>query len=453
MLKKNDDIKLNITSLSSDGSGVGRYENLVVFVPETCAGDEIVAHIVKVKKTYAFAIVKEILNPSESRIETDCPVSKACGGCVFRHMNYPAELEAKKSFVNDALSRLGKLDLRLEEIVFASSERYRNKAQYPLREENGRIKAGFFASRSHRVIECGDCKLQPEIFSCIKDETVSFAQKYSIPAYDEKTHKGLLRHIFLRQSKDGEQIALCLVINGESLPYKEQFVEEITEKFPNVKSIGLNINKAKSNVILGSEYINLFGAGYIEDEILGKKFRINAPSFYQVNREVCEKLYLKAAEYADLKDGETLIDLYCGIGTVGLCVAGENSKLIGVEIIPQAIDIARKNAEINSLHNCEFICADAAQATEVLKQRNIKADCVIVDPPRKGCDEQTINNIAGFNPSRVVYISCNPATLARDLAQFQTLGFKAVKAAAADMFPRTAHIETVVRLSRSDMNS
>lgn len=449
MIKKNDDIKLNITSLSSDGSGVGRYDNLVIFVPETCVGDEITAHIVKVKKTYAFAIVKDVITSGESRTEADCAVSKSCGGCVFRHMDYESELEAKKGFVNDAFARLGKLDLRVDDILFASPERYRNKAQYPLREENGKIKAGFFAKRSHRVIDCDDCKLQPEVFSLIKEEVVSFAEKYAVSVYDESTHKGLLRHIFLRQSKGGEQIALCLVINGENLPYSEQFIKIITEKFEHIKSITLNLNRAKSNVILGEEFITLYGETFIEDEILGKKFKINAPSFYQVNREVCEKLYSKAAEYADLKAGETLIDLYCGIGTVGLCIAGGENKLIGVEIVPQAIEIAKENAKLNSAHNCEFICADAAQATQILKEKSIKADCVIVDPPRKGCDEQTINNIVAFNPSRVVYISCNPATLARDLVLFENLGFKAERATAADMFPRTAHVETVVLMTRN----
>ena len=446
MIKKNDDIKLNITSLSSDGSGVGRYENLVIFVPETAVGDELIAHIVKVKRTYAFAIVKEVLEAGESRIETDCDVSKSCGGCVFRHMDYKAELEAKKGFVNSAFERIAKLDLRAEEILSASPERYRNKAQYPLRKENGKIKAGFFASRSHRVIECDDCKLQPEIFSIIKNEIVSFAEKHNISVYDELSHTGLLRHIFLRQSKDGEEIALCLVINGETLPKSEQFVKEITARFKNIKSISLNINKNKSNVILGDRFTDIFGDGYIQDELLGKKFRINAPSFYQVNRTMCEKLYSKAAEYADLKEGETLIDLYCGIGTVGLCTTKENNKLIGVEAVPEAAEIAKENALLNDCKNAEFICGDASKATGILKDKAIKADCVIVDPPRKGCDEETIKNIATFNPSRVVYISCNPATLARDLVLFESVGYKAEKATAADMFPRTAHVETVVKL-------
>ena len=448
MIKKNDDIKLNITSFSSDGNGVGRYENLVIFVPETCIGDEIVAHIVKVKKTYAFAIVKEVIKAGESRIEADCPVSKACGGCVFRHMNYEAELEAKKGFVNSAFERIAKIDLRAGEILSDTPERYRNKAQYPLRKENDEIKAGFFASRSHRVIECEDCKLQPEIFSRIKNSVVAFAEKNNISVYDELSHTGLLRHIFLRQSKGGEQIALCLVINGDTLPESEKFANDITSQFKNIKSISLNINKNKSNVILGDKFINLFGDGYIEDELLGKRFKINAPSFYQVNREMCSKLYSKAAEYADLKEGETLIDLYCGIGTVGLCIANESNKLIGVEVVSEAIEIANENARINSFNNAEFICADASSATEILKSKNVKADCVIVDPPRKGCDETTIKNIVSFNPSRVVYISCNPSTLARDLVLFETLGFKAEKATATDMFPRTAHVETVCLLCK-----
>lgn len=448
MIKKNDIINLKIDSVSSDGSGVGRHDNMVIFVPMTSAGDEISAHILKVKKNYAFAKIESVITPSPSRIEADCEVYSRCGGCTFRHMSYEAELKEKQRSVDDALCRIGGLEIKTEKILSLSPERYRNKAQYPLREENGKIKAGFFAKHSHRVVSCEDCLLEPEIFGAIISAVIYFLEQNKIHAYDEITHKGLVRHIFLRCTKNAKQIALCLVINGKNLPKSREFVSFMTASFPEIKSIVLNINTNKTNVILGEKYINLFGEGYIEDELLGKKFRISAASFYQVNHDMCELLYSTAAEFADLKEGEKLVDLYCGAGTVGICLAKEKTELIGVEIVPEAVENAKENAALNGMDNAEFILADAKNATQILKSRGIKADCVVMDPPRKGCDEKTIENIISFGAKRLVYISCNPASLARDLKAFEQKGYKAVRAVSADMFPRTAHVETVCLLSQ-----
>ena len=455
MIQKNDKIQLHIESISSDGSGVGRYDNLVIFTPMTCAGDDILAHILKVKKSYAFAKVEKMITPSPDRIEPDCAVYRQCGGCAFRHMRYESELREKQRMVDDALARIGTLSLRTEEILALSPLRYRNKAQYPLREQDGKIQAGFFAKHSHRVIGCEDCLLEPEIFGRITQAVIFFLKEKGISVYDEERHAGLVRHIFLRSTSD-EQVALCLVLNGTALPKQSEFVRFMSASFPQIKSIALNFNTAKTNVILGKKFQTVFGTDTIEDKLLGKRFAISPASFYQVNHDMCEKLYRKVAEYAGLQEGETLLDVYCGAGTIGICTAKENTRLIGVEIVPQAVENAKINAALNGMENAEFLCADAGKATDILKQRGIKADCVIIDPPRKGCDERTIENVAAFGASRLVYVSCNPSSLARDLKRFEEKGYRAVRACAADMFPRTAHCEVIALLTRelrSDMNS
>ena len=448
-MKKNDIIPLHIDSVASDGSGVGRHENLVIFVPMSCAGDTIEAHILKVKTSYAFAKVHRILTPSPDRIEADCAVYRQCGGCAFRHMHYAAEKREKRAMVDDALQRIGGLDMRCEDMLALSPERYRNKAQYPLREEGGEIKAGFFARHSHRVIPCGDCLLEPAVFGEILKAVIYFLQQHRVSVYNEQTHKGLVRHLFLRCTQGAGKISLCLVLNGTAFAQQRAFAAFMSASFPAIRSIVLNFNTAKTNVILGDTYRTIFGDSHIEDVLLGRKFRISSASFYQVNHDMCEKLYTKAAEYAALQPGETLLDLYCGAGTVGICLAPENCRLIGVDIVPEAVENARENAALNDLKNAEFICADAAAATTILKEKGLHADCVVIDPPRKGCDERTIENIVAFGAQRLVYISCNPATLARDLKIFQRKGYMAERACAADLFPRTAHCESVVKLTRA----
>lgn len=448
-MKKNDFIPLTIESLSSDGSGVGRYEHMVVFVPMTCVGDVITAHILKVKKTYAFAKVHAVHTPSPMRVKPDCPLYEKCGGCSFRHMRYEAELEQKQKMVDDALQRIGKLPLKTTQILSLSPLRYRNKAQYPIREENGEIVAGFFAKHSHRVVPCGDCLLEPEVFGNILGAVIFFMRQYGVSAYHESTGTGLVRHLFLRQNADGTQISLCLVLNGKGLPHEAQFIRFLCDTFPQIKSIVLNINREKTNVILGKTYRTVYGTDALQDELMGKRFHISAASFYQVNHDMCEQLYTKVQEYAALQPGENVVDLYCGAGTIGICIVPESSRLIGVEVTPEAVENAEQNAALNGISNARFLCADARQATSVLQQEGVRVHCVIIDPPRKGCDMQTIENIVRFGAQRLVYVSCNPATLARDLMAFEQHAYHAVEACAADLFPRTAHVETVVRLVKN----
>lgn len=448
MLNKNDDIILDIESLSNDGNGVGKSDGMAVFVPYTCVGDKITAHIVKNKKTYAFAKVLKIEKPSSDRIENDCSAFGKCGGCAFRHMKYTSELEAKKKFADDAIERIAKMNFKTEKIISATENHYRNKAQYPVRNENGKIVAGFFANHSHRVVPSDNCMLQPKEFEEIKNLILEFVQKNNIYVYDELSGKGLLRHIYIRKAFKTGEIMVCLVICGNNFPNVAELVNELKKQNNNISSVILNINKQKTNVVLGKKCFTVFGNGYITDELLGKKFRISPLSFYQVNHEATEKLYSIVKDFAQLGDGETLIDLFCGIGTIGLCVSGEKNRLIGIEIVPQAVENAKENAKLNGVKNAEFICASSAEASEMLKNKGVSADVVVVDPPRKGCERETIENIKSFGAKRVVYVSCNPASLARDLVIFAENGYTPVKATAVDLFPRTTHVETVVLLRK-----
>ena len=448
-LLKNDDIKLNIDALTSEGSGIGRYDGFAVFVRGTVPGDEIIAHIIKVSKNYAIGIIKEIVNPSKSRIESDCKYSDKCGGCSFRHINYDEELKYKKSRVQDAVERIGKIDIEVEEIIGASeTERYRNKAQYPVSICDGELFSGFYAYKSHRIICCDDCLLQPEEFKFGIKAFASWCEKANITSYDENTGKGFLRHIYFRKGFATGEIMACAVINGEKLPQSELLVSLLKENVPTLKSVVININREKSNVILGKKSVTVWGDDNITDVLLGKKFVISPNSFYQVNHNQCEKLYAKACEYADLKGDETLLDLYCGVGTIGLTMADKVKKLIGIEIIPQAIQNAKINADINGITNARFICADAPKGAEILKKDGIKPDVVIVDPPRKGCDSSLFETIYEMNPKRIVYVSCDSSTLARDLNILQTKGYITKRLCAVDMFPRTPHVESVALIER-----
>ncbi|MBE6740777.1 MAG: 23S rRNA (uracil(1939)-C(5))-methyltransferase RlmD [Ruminococcaceae bacterium] len=447
-LKKNDEIKLNIEAMTSEGSAVSHYNGMAVFVRGAVPGDELIAHIIKVSKSYCIATVKELISQSPSRIESDCPVSSKCGGCSLRNMTYEEELKYKKERVIDAIKRIGHLDVPVMDIISADDiNHYRNKAQYPVYIENGELKAGFYAYKSHRIIPCADCLLQQEEFEeCIKAFAL-WVKKADITSYDEKTGKGLLRHIFLRKAVATGEIMACAVINAESLPNKELLIEEL-KKIEGMKSICVNVNTKKSNVILGDKTKIIRGSETICDELLGKKFEISPDSFYQVNHSQCEKLYSKAIQYAALSGGETLVDLYCGAGTIGLSMAENAKQLYGIEIVESAIKNARRNAEINNISNAQFICADALNGAKQLQAKGIKTDIVVLDPPRKGCDKELFDVIKILNPKRIVYVSCDSATLARDLAILDEKGYKALEATPVDMFPRTTHVECVVLLSR-----
>lgn len=449
-MKKNDLIELSVTDVTLEGSGVGHVDGIAVFVPATVTGDKVLAHILKVKPNCAFAKAEKILSPSELRIDADCPSFLKCGGCAFRHINYNAELEIKENAVKNNLRRIGKCEPEFEKITFLRENGYRNKCQYPVSEKDGSICIGFFAPHSHRVTDSESCALEPSEFKECIGVFRKFIKDYNISAYDEMTGKGLLRHIYLRKAFATEEILVCAVINGDSLPNADKLIGMLKEKLnEKLKSFAVNINKKKTNVILGEKCIPLYGDGYITDVLCDVKVRISPLSFYQVNHDMAELLYKKAAEYAE-PEGKTVLDLYCGAGTIGLSMAKKAKKIIGVEIIPEAVEDAKFNTKLNSSDNAEFMCGNASLAAKTLSDRGVKPDVVIVDPPRKGCEPELIKTVAcDFCPERVVYVSCDSATLSRDVRLFEELGYKVQKAAPFDLFPRTSHVETVALLVRT----
>ncbi|MBR2411810.1 MAG: 23S rRNA (uracil(1939)-C(5))-methyltransferase RlmD [Clostridia bacterium] len=443
-LKKNDIIELEITGFSSEGSGVGHFDGQAVFVAGAAAGDTVSCVIIKAKKNYAIGKIQHILKASRDRIIPDCPVFPRCGGCQYRHISYEAELEIKTQKVRDAFKRIGHLDIIPEQGVGAESpDRYRNKAQYPVEMSNGRLLTGFYAPFSHRVIDCKNCLLQPKEYADILQITAKWCEKYKISSYDEKSGKGLLRHIYIRKGFSTGEIMVCLVINGDKIFKKDELIQALIKSNSNIKTVLLNHNTENTNVIMGKKETVLYGKGYIEDVLCGKRFRISPLSFYQVNRRQAERLYEKAAEFALTPDTRVLIDMYCGAGTIGLTMAHKVDKLIGVEIVPEAIEDAKINAKLNNTENARFICADASEAARILKEEGIRPDTVVLDPPRKGCDSELLDTVAKMEPERIVYVSCDPATLARDLSVLEGKGYKTIKAVPFDLFPRTVHIETV----------
>ena len=446
-MNKNDIISLEITAMSSDGTGIGRYEGLAVFVPNTCIGDHINARVLKVKKNLAYGKTEQIISPSIDRTEPDCFVCSRCGGCDYRHMNYTAEAQIKWQKVYDNIKRIGGIDLPPQPIISADSvNHYRNKAQLPI-SENGKF--GFFAPHSHRIIETEHCLLTPEIFGDIAKTVETFVAKHQITPYNEKTHSGLLRHLYIRIGKATGEIMVTLVINGDTLQAPEELIMALKCLLgDNLKSVQLNINKRDTNVVLGDICKTLYGQDYITDILCGVKVRISPLSFYQVNRDMTEKLYKKAAEYLK-PDGKNIIDLYCGTGTIGLSMARKAKKIIGVEIVPEAVRDAKINAEENGINNAEFICGDAADAAKALAKQNFTADAVILDPPRKGCSNELLSTVAkDFCPERIVYISCDSATLSRDAKILTDLGYTLSEYTPVDLFPRTHHIETVALFIR-----
>ncbi len=450
MLKKNDEIELNIDALTSEGSAVGRYDGMAVFVRGAVPGDTVLAHIIKVSKRYAVAIIASIIHKSGSRIEPDCSVSDKCGGCSFRNMTYEEELRFKQTRVSDAMSRIAHLDIPIRDIVAADSiDRYRNKAQYPVRLENGRLYAGFYAYKSHRIVSCGDCRLHPvEFTECIRAFS-DWAITAGITSYDEQTGRGLLRHIYLRKAFSTGEIMACAVINGEVLPQQELLVD-LLMNVDGVTSVCFNVNRDDGNVVLGKNTVVISGKDSITDVLLGKKFVISPNSFYQVNHDQCEKLYAIAAEYAALTGKETVVDLYCGAGTIGLTMADKAKYVYGAEIVPQAIENAKKNAAVNGITNASFLCGDAFEIAQKFKNDGIHPDVVILDPPRKGCSDKLIDTVVTMAPDRIVYLSCDSATLARDLALFDSRDYKALEITPVDMFPRTPHVETIVLIQKKN---
>lgn len=447
-LNKNDKIELIIDAVTSEGSGIGRYDGFAVFVRGSVPGDRILAHIIKKSKNYAIGIIDEILEPSPERIESDCAVSKMCGGCSLRNMTYDEELKYKLSRVQDAVRKIGGIDFPVEKIIGADNiNHYRNKAQYPVLIENGNLTAGFYAYKSHRIIPCADCLLQPAEFEKGISAFSKWVKKNNITSFDEKTGKGLLRHIYFRKAFGTGEIMACAVINGNDIPDKDYLIGLLQQAFENLKSVVININKKNTNVILGSETKTIWGSDKICDVLLGKKFVISPQSFYQVNHSQCEKLYSVAAEFADLKGEETVVDMYCGAGTIGLTLAEKCKKLVGIEIVPSAIENAKENALQNGVENADFICADAFEGAKEIHKMGLKPDLVIVDPPRKGCQKELFDVVESMGAKRIVYVSCDSATLARDLAILKEKSWQLNRLCAVDMFPRTPHVETVCLMS------
>ena len=446
-MKKNDEFIIDITDVTNEGSGVGKYDGMAVFVPLTAVGDTVKVRALKVKKNYAFGKALEIITESADRIDNDCDVFNKCGGCVYRHISYEAECNLKENKVYEVIKRIGGVDLKPQPIIPSDRvECYRNKAQYPV-SLDGRV--GFFAFHSHRIIPCGDCKLQPSVFG----EIITVAEKWikdnNISIYDEEKHKGLLRHIYIRIAEVTNEIMLTAVINGDTLPNANELTNALLSLLGDrLKSVQININQKDTNVILGDRCEVLYGKKYITDILCGVKVRLSPLSFYQVNRNMAEKLYNKACEYA-CPENRDIIDLYCGAGTIGLSMAGKAKSVIGVEIVPQAIEDAKFNAKINEISNAEFICGDATSAASELKKRNIHPETVIVDPPRKGITPELIDTIANdFSPERVVYVSCDPATLARDIKIFTENGYELKEYTPVDLFPRTSHVECAALIVR-----
>lgn len=450
MLQKNDLIQLDVTDITNEASGVGRHGGMAVFVPGAAVGDRLEVRVVKVLKNYAYGKIERILMPSPHRIDDGCPVSRQCGGCSLRHLSYDAECRIKQNWVTEHFRRIGGLDPAVLPIQPSPAQSgYRNKAQYPIRRgPDGRVQIGFFAPRSHRVVENHFCDLQPRFFGEILELVQHFLEEYHISVYDELSHQGLVRHLFLRWGERTGQIMVCLVINGKDLPHAGRLVRLLTEAFPQIASIQLNLNRAKTNVILGRECRVLYGSPVILDVLCGVEVALSPLSFYQVNRGGAEKLYRIAADFAGLTGRELLLDLYCGAGTIGLSMARLAREVVGVEIVEEAVENARENARRNKIQNARFFCGDAAKAARALAAEGLRPDVVVLDPPRKGCDGALLKTIVEMGPKRIVMISCNSATAARDAAILCQDGYCVRQLQAVDMFPRTAHVECVVLMEK-----
>ena len=453
-LQKNQILTLRIERLSSDGSGVAHSpDGETVFVPGAAPGDEADVRIVKDCKRYAFGILDHLRTPSPDRIPVDCAVAGPCGGCSLRHLDYTAELRAKQENVTDAFRRIGGLDVPVLDICPSPEvDRYRNKVQFPVGlDKNGSPCIGFYAGRTHRIVPCPDCKLQPGVLNEIGNALCRFFAENGIQPYNEETGQGLVRHIFLRRGAHSGQIMVCLVCTRPNLPHADALCTRLREQFADIATILLNVNSKNTNVILGTETHTLYGPGYIEDTLCGVPVRLGPLSFYQVNTLAAERLYGIAAQYAQLTPDDLLLDLYCGMGTIGLSMVDHCRELVGVEIVPEAIESAKANAarmgDAVAAKSC-FFCADAGQAATRLAAEGLHPDVVMLDPPRKGCDEATLSAVVRMAPRRVVYVSCNPSTAARDAAWLEQNGYHAEKVQPVDLFPRTKHCEAVLLLTK-----
>ena len=446
MLIKGKIYEAVIDDYTAEGQGVAHIEGCAVFIPNAIFGEKVRVRIEKAQKTWAAGKITEILEKSPHRINRECPVAKLCGGCDFWHMDYAEETRLKAQRVKTCLNRIGGENLQEVPILSAPTcYGYRNKAQYPVAVKKGKAFAGFFRAGTHQVVENKRCLILPEQTDGVKDAVMDYVNQYRISVYDEVAHKGLLRHIYVRRGAVSGQILVCLVCNGDKLPKAEALIERL-QKIPGFTTLVLSVNTKKGNTVLGDKFRTLYGPGYIEDTLCGLNFRLSARSFYQVNHHQAQRLYEAAISQAEITKNDLVLDLYCGVGTITLAMASAAGKVIGVEVIEQAVEDAKENALRNGIENAEFFCGDAGAAALELEKQGIHPDVITVDPPRKGLNADTIEAIDRMNPRRLVYVSCDPATLARDVALLKARGFQVKNALAADLFPRCSHVETVVCL-------
>ena len=451
MLEKNQIYETVITDYTTEGQGIAHIDGITVFIPNAIAGERVRIRIETVRKTWAAGKITEILEKSAHRVNRECEVAKLCGGCDFWHMDYEEETRLKAERVRTCLNRMAGEQLEEVPILAAPDcHGYRNKAQYPVSSKKGRVYAGFFRAGTHDVVENSRCRILPPETDRVKDAVIDYANQYRVTAYDEINHKGLLRHIYVRRGAVSGQILVCLVVNGEQIPHVPELIGRL-KKIEGFTTLVLSVNTKKGNAVLGEKFITLYGPGFIEDTLCGLQFRLSPRSFYQVNHHQAQRLYQAAIEQAAITRDDLVLDLYCGVGTITLAMAGSAGKVIGVEVIEQAVADARDNARRNGIHNAEFFCGDAGQAALELEKQGIRPDVITVDPPRKGLNADTIEAIDRMAPRRLVYVSCDPATLARDVALLKERGFRLISAQAADLFPRCAHVETVALMTRTDV--
>ena len=449
--QKNQILTLSIESLSNDGSGVAHHDGQAVFVAAAAPGDVAEVRIVKPMKGYAFGKLEKLLTPGPGRVKQDCPVAGPCGGCGLRHISYAAECAAKTQFVRDAFERLAKLDVPVHEVLGAhAADRYRNKVQLPVgTDENGHLVTGFFAGRSHRIVPCADCKLQPDWMNALAARACTLLEENGITAYNEETHTGRVRHLYMRQGWHSGQRLLCFVVNGNGLPNEAEICRTLQQEFQ-LTTVLINRNTARTNVILGRDTRTVLGPGVIEDTLAGVPIQMGVHEFYQVNTPAAELLYTKAKEFARLQPDDFLLDLYCGMGTIGLSMKPHCRRLVGVEVVPQAVEGAKAVAAHLGLppEEADFYCMDAGEAATRLASEGAHPDVIVVDPPRKGCDNATLTAIVQMAPRTLVMVSCNPSTAARDAKFLCEQGYTLEKVQPVDLFPRTRHVEAVLLLTK-----
>ena len=452
MLQKNQIYEATVCDYTAEGQGIAKIEGCAVFIPNAIVGEHVRVRIEKAQKTWAAGKLVEILEKSPHRVNRECPVAKLCGGCDFWHMDYEEETRLKSDRVCQALNRIAGESLDRVPILAAPTYYgYRNKAQYPVAQEKGRAFAGFFRAGTHQVVENKGCLILPPVFDRIKNIVIDYVNHYRISVYDESLHKGLMRHIYIRRGEVSGEILVCLCVNGRKLPHPEDLIARL-QAVPGFATLVLSVNTKPGNTVLGEECIPLFGPGYITDTLCDLTFRLSPRSFYQVNHHQAQRLYRAAISQAEITKDDLVLDLYCGVGTITLAMASAAGKVIGVEVVEQAVQDARENALRNGITNAEFFCGDAGKAALELQRKGIVPDVVVVDPPRKGLNADAIDALSRMAPRRIVYVSCDPATLARDVSHLKEKGYRLQSAQAADLFPRCAHVETVVLLSREKVD-